>query len=302
MSKRTALLIVLVLAISLVAALYFSKNTIFQKISQPAVEQEKKAWEQKTQKLEKEISTLKDEIQKQEPTVPQEKLRGIFGEKPAIAPLQKEVPCTEYQTQVFNFFSHLDQKGYLKAQGFGESAYDHFIRVAAMLEKNRPIISGETQDLYVLMRNIAYFYRVLGGKNIKLITSIASSEAEIMEPAMQLLYTWINPWDRCSEKEGIRLSPEALYDYAGFFLNTIAGHSYLARRDLKMRTLIVYYCVLIINSANQQNLNKYGIDIRPHIDLALDDIASQKGLLYQKEYLQTLDEMRKKYGKSITAR
>jgi hypothetical protein len=295
MKKSTGGVWVLIIIIALAGALYLSKDAIIQKISQPAVEQEKKVWEQKAQQLEQEVNTLKEEIQKEEPSVPSDKLRAAFGEPPGFPALQKDAQCAELRTQVVQFFSYLDQKGYFKMNGIENSAYEHFTNVAEKLDKNRPIVSGETQDMYVLMRNIAFFYRMLGEKNIKLIIRIASKESDIIEPTMKLFYEWATPWGRCSETDGVRLSPEALYDYASFFLTTIAGHSYLARRDLKVRTLVVYYCVLILDKANQQNLNKYGIDISPHIDSVLNGIESQKGLAYKKDYVQTLHEIKKTY-------
>jgi hypothetical protein len=295
MTKRTILFIAAILIISLAAAVYLSKKTIVQKISEPAVEQEKKAWEQKKQTLEQEIATLKDEINKEQPALSPDKLREAFGETPQVPQLQKESPCADLKMQGLQFFSYLDQKGYFKAQGIEKSAYEQFTDITGKLESSRPLISGETQDTYMLMRNIAYFYRVLGDKNSKAIISILSKEQDIIEPTIKIFYAWINPWSNCSIRDGVHLSPEAFYDYASFFLNTVSGHSYLARRNLKMRTLVVYYCVLIVDKANEQHLNKYGIDIRPYIDASHNDIESQRGLAYKNDYLQTLDGLKKKY-------
>lgn len=293
--KKIFFIVLIIVAASVIGALYFSREAIVEKVSQPVVEEEKKVWQEKTQQLEKEITALKEEIQKTEPSVPQEKLSEAFGKLPQVAPQQKEDSCKELNARALKFFNYLDQKGYLKGLAITGSAHEHFIKVAGLLETSRPVISGETQDLYVLMRNIAHFYRVLGEKDIKLIIAIVSGEAEIMEPTLKLFFEWINPREQCTEKDTIRLSPEALYDYASFFINTIAGHSYLARRELRVRTLALYYGVLILDTANEQGLNKYGIDIRPHIASVMDDIEGQKGLLYRKDYINKLNDIKRKY-------
>jgi hypothetical protein len=300
MKKSTAAALVLIIAAAAAGAVYFSRNTLVDSISRPAVEEEKKAWQQKTAKLESEVNSLKEEIKKTEPAIPQEKLSEAFGKAPVAAQPQKAGRCEEITAQTEKFFSYLDQKGYLKAFSIEGSARDQYQKDIALLENNRPLISGETQDLYTLMRNISFFYRLLGAKNIQLIVALMTKESALMEPTIKLFFETNNPWQECSEQHGSRLSPEALYDYAGFFLTTIAGHSYLARRDSKTRALVLYYSILIIDKANGHGLNKYGIDIRQPLDSAIDDIESQRGLLYRKDYLGTLNALKKKYqGQTI---
>ena len=182
------------------------------------------------------------------------------------------------------------------SQGINGDAYEQYKKAIGLLEATRPLISGETQDLYTLMRNISFFYRVLGDKTIRVALAILSQESEIMEPTIQLFYDATNPWTGCGSVQPIGLSSEALYDYASFFINTIAGHAYLARRDLKVRTLGLYYSVLVIDKANENGLNKYGIDVRPAINSLLEDLESQRGLLYKKDYVSTLTELQKKYA------
>jgi hypothetical protein len=286
MKKTVTVLIIIVLAAA--GAFYFSKQT--------TVEEEKKAWQEKTRDLEKKITELQDEIKKTEPSVPQEKLSAALGETGALPAQEKENRCQQLNQQTTKFFSYLNDKGYIKAQGFNGDAYEQYKKALGLLETTRPLISGETQDLYTLMRNISFFCRVLGDKTIRVALAILSQESEIMESTIKLFYDVANPWTGCNSEETVGLSSEALYDYAGFFISTIAGHAYLARRDLKVRTLGLYYSVLIIDKANENGLNKYGIDIRPAITSLLDDIESQRGLLYRKDYLNTLTELQKKYA------
>jgi hypothetical protein len=86
-----------------------------------------------------------------------------------------------------------------------------------------------------------------------------------------------------------------LYEYAGFFLNTLAGKSYLLRRDSKVRILTSYYCVLIVDRANDETLNRHGIDVRPHIDFLFYDIINQRVLVNKKQYLGKLVSLKEKY-------
>jgi hypothetical protein len=102
--------------------------------------------------------------------------------------------------------------------------------------------------------------------------------------------------DKCC-KEELQGCPSMglLYEYAGFFMNTMAGRSYLLRRDSRIRILTTYYCVLILDKANEQILNHNGIDIRPHIDFSINDISNQKNLIYRKQYLTKLQSLKEKY-------
>jgi len=294
MKKTVAVLIIIVLAAA--GAFYFTKRTIVETVSRPAVEEEKKVWQEKTRDLEKKITELQDEVKKNEALVPQEKLSEAFGDAAALPAQEKENRCQQLNQQTAKFFSYLNDKGYVKAQGINGDAYEQYKKAIGLLETTRPLISGETQDLYTLMRNISFFYRVLGDKTIRVALAILSQESEIMEPTIQLFYDATNPWTGCGSVQPIGLSSEALYDYASFFINTIAGHAYLARRDLKVRTIGLYYSVLVIDKANENGLNKYGIDVRPAINSLLEDLESQRGLLYKKDYVSTLTELQKKYA------
>jgi hypothetical protein len=47
--------------------------------------------------------------------------------------------------------------------------------------------------------------------------------------------------------------------------------------------------------ANDAVLNRYGIDIRPHINRSIDDISNQKNLIYPEPYLMELHHLKEKY-------
>ena len=63
---------------------------------------------------------------------------------------------------------------------------------------------------------------------------------------------------------------------------------------------MLYYCIIILDKANEHGFNKYGIDIRQPLDSAIDDIENQRGLLYRTDYLNTLNALKKRYQKQTT--
>jgi len=91
-------------------------------------------------------------------------------------------------------------------------------------------------------------------------------------------------------------SLETTYNYALFFLNTLAGKNYLLRRDSKMRIIATYYSILIIDRTNEKGLNRYGFDVRPRIAMLLGDINDHKRLVYKEHYVEELTILQRKYA------
>ncbi len=79
-----------------------------------------------------------------------------------------------------------------------------------------------------------------------------------------------------------------LYEHAAFFLNTLGGQSYLFRRDSRLRTLIRYYSILIIDRAIRKNENKYHIILPDRIKALIKDINAMDDLDNQEQYLNHL--------------
>jgi hypothetical protein len=86
-----------------------------------------------------------------------------------------------------------------------------------------------------------------------------------------------------------------MYANASFLVDTFGGRSYLLRRDSRIRLLSTYYCILVLDRANDQKMNPNGIDIRPLIAATAKDIRSHTGLAYQKQYLAELERLARKY-------
>ncbi|MEA1970226.1 MAG: hypothetical protein U9N37_01230, partial [Thermodesulfobacteriota bacterium] len=117
----------------------------------------------------------------------------------------------------------------------------------------------------------------------------------IIEPVIEMFYGWgLREIENKSGK--IEACEGDLYEYAAFFLNTVAGKAYLLRRKSGIRMLLTYYSILTLEMANKKTLNHYGVDIIPHVTLLIDDINRYSGLEYKDKYLERLDSIRKSAG------
>ncbi len=262
-----------------------------------AIEHEQAEWQEKTWTLEEEISGLHKELaESRDAIIPKEKLAEVFGETPiVIAPKQDEISCEELKGKISDFFKYLDDREYLIPYNLGEGTYSQFQKIVKQLSIIPPTAAGEMNDFFSLMNNVSHFYSTLGKKRIKQIKEILNNESEIIESVMPIFITWLTSRDRCQNKLNEILSLKVLYKYAGFFLNTLGGRSYLLRRDSKIRILTIYYCVLILDIANKEGLNSDGIDIRPYINLSYYEILNQKVLIYKKHYLAELETLIERY-------
>jgi hypothetical protein len=158
-----------------------------------------------------------------------------------------------------------------------------------------PVNIAEMKDMFRLVKNVTHFYRVLGKDRLILVKDILAAEERVLEPAMAMFYAGIAECRQPLPGDGEPLPIERLYDYAGYFLNTLGGRSYLLRRESKLRMLVSYYAILIVDRANDEKFNQYGIDVRPYIDYLFYDISNQKGLAYRERYLTRLTALRDKY-------
>jgi hypothetical protein len=270
-----------------------------------AVKQEQTVWQKKTGQLEKKVSTLQKELTTVKgQDVPEEKLAVVFGEKKennkkeGLKAGQKSAKGSfseNIERKVMAFFHYLDDQPYVQSFQLAGGTYHQWEIAVARLSAKPPIVSGEMNSLYSMVRNVAHFYRVLGKKQILLIKQILRNESAVIEPAMQTFYQWFSMDDKAPCGLQGRPSLQTQYTYAGYLLNTLGGRSYLLRRGSRVRTLTTYYCVLILDRANDAQLNSVGIDIRPYIKVSANEIANQLGLRYQKKYLARLNRLSRKY-------
>ena len=203
--------------------------------------------------------------------------------------------CHQLAERLHGFFSHLDAQPYIRQALPGRHAQDYFLGLAHKLLNQPPVVSRETDDLYTMLKNMAHFFRVIGGKNIALIKTILSRERDTIEDVIGDFHEWATG-PRCEDAAFPFHPPlDRMYEYAGFFLNSLGGRSYLFRRDSRSRLLVNYYSILVVDQANDRGLNRHGIDLRPLIPLAIDEIENTTQLIYKERYLEILYRLEKKY-------
>ena len=290
---------VLVLLICVVA--YFSYSLItgyYQKKIESVKNQEQKASQEQVESLKEEVSELEVEIKELKgQEIPMNNIERLFGYRSSLLSLEeKALTFEEIEQMIMAFFSYIDEKGYIEKNNLTGSAYSQYETLINDMSDNVPFISGETENLYNLLQNTAHFFRVLGKERISLIKDILTEESDIIEFAMKLFYTWYTYEDENGKMMKDQPSLQVLYDYAGFFMESLGGKSYLLRRDSRVRILTSFYSVLIIDIANDNKLNSHGIDIRPHIKTTINDITDYIGLNDKREYLSVLEKLEIKYN------
>jgi len=292
MKKTLYVLVVLFFVIAVI--LLFNKkipmDTVGEKVS-PELEKGSLSLQQKNADLKKRILELEEELASEIVETPEEKIVEVFGEEVERA-YERKTKDEEISLKVNSFFEYIDRKEYLPTAGINMKASDYCTTIFSRLEKNRPVLMGETKDLYTLMKNITFFFRVLGETDLKALKIILRKESEIMEQTAGIFYSWI--CDPVNESSSIP-SQEMTYDYAAYFLNTIAGQAYLFRRDSKIRLLTSYYAVLVLGKADRDGRNRLGVDVRPHIISLISEIKNYRLFVNEKEYLENLQALKKKY-------
>ncbi|MBW2659965.1 MAG: hypothetical protein JRC87_10315, partial [Deltaproteobacteria bacterium] len=198
---------------------------------------------------------------------------------------------------VNSFFTHLDQQPYLKDFKLKESSRIHFSRLVQKLINTPPVVADETNDLFTLLKNTAHFFRILGKDNIILIKGILDRERSSFEQILKTLYSLTDYPEVLAREYSLTLPKDALYDYAGFFINTMGGRLYLFRRNSISRMTVSFYSILLMDKANKEGANKYGIDLRPSINSLINEIENTgNSLQLKEEYLDTLYDLKEKYN------
>lgn len=233
------------------------------------------------------------ETVEEEPSSPEEPAApGIVEESPED---KRAMECKILAEQIHGFFTHIDSEEYMKSFQLSEPSQAYFIDLANKLLKNPPVVARESDDLYTILKNMAHFFRVIGKDNIVLMKTILDRERDKIEDVMAELYQWTE-WENC-DNDTLQFSPslEELYEYAGFFLNTMGGRSYLFRRDSRSRLLVNYYSVLIIERANTKGINRHGIDISQIIPQLVPEVEASNQLIYKENYIDSLFAIQEKY-------
>lgn len=259
-----------------------------------ARKQESQEWQQRTEILTQKLKDLEQELKAtREETLLDEKVTEVFGLPAVEPPAREKLPSNEeIERRVKAFFTYLDNREYVKAYGLQGGTYEEYVRAVEALSANPPRVAGETESLYEMLKNVSYFFRAMGRKRVQLAAEVLNREPELMESAMRTFFQWYS-----SPLETLRGKPplKTMYACASFLVDTFGGRSYLLRRDSKVRLLSIYYCIQVLDRANDQKMNPNGIDIRPLIAASARDIRNQKGLAFQKQYLAELERLARKY-------
>lgn len=299
MDKTVKVLVILFAVVGIGLFGYHWINRWHNVVVERQVRAEKEACLRKIAQLESEIQQMARELEEQRAAMPTKSdLSNVFGaEKPADGAAKSgDVDCQKVTAQVMAFFDYLDSKAYLIWPGINTRAEAMFDEIVGRLAANPPINVGEMEHLYSLVRNVTHFYRVLGKERIEVLKEILNSESAVIEPAMAVMYTWLTVCRPESPTHSEQVpSLKTMYQYASYFLNTMGGRSYLLRRDSKIRMLVNFYALSIVDKANDAGINSYGLDIRTYIDYLFYDLNNQKGLMYPQRYLSHLAAMQAKY-------
>jgi hypothetical protein len=231
------------------------------------------------------------------PEAPVAKGPVILPETKELNPPDEKTYCERIDQEIQGYFRYLNAKGYVKHLGEGVDTYAQFKTMIRKLSAKLPIPAGEGIDSTIISDNIFLFFRVLDKNDFRLIRDLLRNEEDTLEPTLDLFYRWLTSGSRCPDPEGIRPSQSVLYHYAGFFLNTIGGRSYLFRRPLGLRLLCSYYSLLILQEADKQGKNSYGIDVLPFIAPLAREIALYPDFRFKQTYLKNLEDMGKHYLK-----
>jgi hypothetical protein len=255
--------------------------------------QEAEVQKQRAEELARKVAQLEQELQASREELPsEEKAAEVYGRSDAPAGREPAMSPDEVERKVKAFFSYLDSRDYIKAYHLEGGVYPQYLAATEALSLNPPKVSGETESLFEMLRNVSYFYRVLGKQRLQLVSDILAHEPEILEPTLRVFYQW---YTGASDRLKGRLSLPTQYAYASYLVDTFGGRSYLLRRDSRTRLLATYYCILVLDRSNDQKLNPNGIDIRPLIAATARDMRAQKGLAYQRQYLADLERLARKY-------
>ena len=259
-----------------------------------ARKQESQEWQQRTEVLTQKLTDMEQELKAARGEAPLgEKVAEVFGPPAAEPPAREKLLATEeIERRVKAFFAYLDSRDYVKTYDLPGGVYEEYVLSVEALSANPPRVAGETESLYEMLKNVSYFFRAMGRKRVQLAAEVIKKEPEIMEPAMRVFFQWYTgPLETMRGKPSLK----TMYACASFLVDTFGGRSYLLRRDSRIRLLSIYYCIQVLDRANDQKMNPNGIDIRPLIASATRDIRSQTGLAYQKNYLAELERLARKY-------
>lgn len=292
----------IVLALLLIALLGFVAYQWVQKQKESAsattkkLEQERAALQEEVQRLQEEVAGLKQGTEEKAPPVPsQDRLAQLFGPELSAAWHAGTVDCEALQGGILFFFGYLDAKGYAAKVGLTENSQSIYNRLVEALSRQLPKVPEMPMDFETIAANTIHLFRVMGEKEVEWGKEIMAGERDNLETILAVFHRFYSSCEISSGAEVKIPSSKVRYDYAAFFFNTSGGKACLFRRDSRLRLLAIYYGVLALHEANEKIQNPYGIDIRPELYQAIEEIKARNDLVNQSEYVGTLTAIKTKY-------
>ncbi len=290
--------IIVAAAVIAMALIFFNWNRIVHNAAEKIFAGERAQYEEKIARLEKDIETLaesppegaKNTAPTENGTAPQPEARTAdrSGQKSNCALLEKKI---------INTISDLEDRPYIAKYHLPNGLLPKLESIRRKLLAHPPIVVRETDSLYSILTNTAHFYRILGKNDLALLRDLITGENDHLEDILDTFYHWSKKDDDCGKKSKLfRLPLEQLYEYAGFFLNTLGGRAYIFRRDTRVRILVRYYCIMIIDRANSNIINRHGIDLRPAVDSLIRELKAAPPLKYRERYLARLMTLKGRYA------
>lgn len=211
-----------------------------------------------------------------------------------LLPVRENIPSA---VEIINgFYRYLDQQKYIQARHLDAPSQVYFPRLIQKLLDNPPVVIRETDDLYTILKNNTHFFKFLGKDNILLLKEILRQEQDKIEDVLASYYLLTSPPISSPQDISLTIPEEAMLKYASFFLNTMGGRLYLSRRDSRTRMLVTYYAILLVNQANIDVKNQYGLQLQPAIDMLTAEMETGGDhLRYKDAYLDTLYDLKEKY-------
>jgi len=298
MAKRASFFLLLTVLVTgtIVALVVWKWDVLVEKIAEERVNAERHAWMERTRELEGIIIEMQKGVEPK-PLRPAERLRQVFGPSSPLAKgfSPRTMKCAELEQSLRAFCQYLDAGETFRSQKTYGDSWALFMDILATLERKPPTISAEAYRPSLIIENSYYFFRLLKREKMDIVREVLQYEADLSEPLMGILYHWLMSGRSCDMPPSSVSNLDIMYRYAGFFLNTLGGHSYLYRRDSRISLLTIYYSILVVHEANARGFNEAGLDLRFFLPLIFGEIQSRNDLLYAEDYLQTLTDLQLQY-------
>jgi hypothetical protein len=279
----------------LLAALILALNwkSIVRSAAEEMFAAERSRYQERIDRLETELAELEANLREDraEPAPPPQAADTAAGGE-----MNAEPGCREIEARLKQALGELENLPALAKYDLGQGLLPRLEAIRKKLLDHPPIVVRETDSLYSILTNTAHFYRVLGRDDLMLLSTIMNESGDRLEDLLALLFQWSGKYEECGSDDGFMALPlDKLYEYAGFFLNTLGGQAYIFRRDTRTRILARYYCIMIIDRANARVINRHGIDLRPAVDTLLRELKVAPKLKYRSRYLEDLTAIKARY-------